>query len=110
MIGQNQIINTGIDQEWTVYLAYRKTTQIYADLLDLTQTDRNGIPITLLCRKANLPHGRLKEFIKHLTSSGLVNKIEYDGKNTFVITDKGRMFLDEYKKFNDIAKSFGLEL
>ena len=91
-------------------MAYRKTTQIYVDLLDLTQTDRNGIPITLLCRKANLPHGRLKEFIKHLTSSGLVNKIEYDGKNTFVITDKGRMFLDEYKKFNDIAKSFGLEL
>ena len=47
MIGQNQITE---NQEWRTYLAYRKTPQIYADLLDLTQEDRNGIPITMLCQ------------------------------------------------------------
>ena len=108
MIGQNQIDHVSL--KWRTYLAYRKTPQIYADLLDLTQEDRNGIPITMLCHKANLPYGRLKGFIGHLTSSGLVNKIEYDGKNTFVITPKGRNFLAEYKKFDEIAKSFGLEM
>lgn len=91
-------------------MAYRKTQQIYADLLTLTQSDRHGIPVTKLCHKSNLSYGRLKTFIKDLSSSGLINKIEYDGRNTFVITDKGRLYLEEYKKFNDIARSFGLEL
>ena len=91
-------------------MTYRKTQQIYADLLTLTQSDRHGIPVTKLCHKSNLSYNRLKTFIKDLTSSGLVNKIEYDGRNTFIITDKGRLYLEEYKKFNDIARSFGLEL
>ena len=91
-------------------MAYRKTQQIYADLLTLTQSDRHGIPVTKLCHKSNLSYNRLKTFIKDLTSSGLVNKIEYDGRNTFIITDKGRLYLEEYKKFHAIAESFGLEL
>ena len=91
-------------------MAYRKTQQIYADLLTLTQVDRHGIPVTKLCHKSNLSYGRLQTFIKDLTSSGLVNKIEYDGRNTFVLTDKGRLYLQEYKKFLAVAVSFGLEL
>jgi predicted transcriptional regulator len=45
-----------------------------------------------------------------LTGSGLINKIEYDKKSAFVITEKGRLFLEEYKRFSDLAGSFGLEL
>ena len=37
-------------------------------------------------------------------------KIEYDGKNTFIITSKGRQYLDSYVNFSSIAESFGLEL
>ena len=49
-------------------------------------------------------------FINKLTQSNLVNKIESDGKITFVITEKGRVYLGEYKKFSSIAETFGLEL
>jgi predicted transcriptional regulator len=49
-------------------------------------------------------------FINKLTQSNLVNKIESDGKITFVITEKGRIYLGEYKKFSNIAETFGLEL
>jgi len=45
-----------------------------------------------------------------LTGAGLINKIEYDGKNTFVITPKGRQYLESYEKFSDFSESFGLEL
>jgi predicted transcriptional regulator len=45
-----------------------------------------------------------------LTGSGLVNRIEFDGKNTIVITEKGRQYLESYLKFSSIAESFGLEL
>ncbi len=60
--------------------------------------------------RANVPHPRLAGLLKKLTSNGLINKIEVRGKNTFVITEKGILYLAEYKKFSSIAESFGLEL
>ena len=90
---------------------YRTSQQILANVLTITnESDRHGIAITKLCHKSNLSHGRLKGFLHNLTSSGLVNQIEYDGKNAFVITEKGKTYLEEYKRFMSIAESFGLEL
>ena len=92
-------------------VAYRTTVQIVADLLVATdECGQQGIKTTSLLTKANLSHSRLEKFVKNLTGSGLINKIEYDGKNTFVITDKGRLYLEEYRRFSTLANSFGLEL
>jgi len=89
----------------------RNSTRIVCDLLTITQcTDRNGIAVTSLCQKSNLSHGRLQNFLSTLTGSGLINQIKLDGKNTFVITEKGNLFLEEYKKFHEFASSFGLEI
>jgi len=85
--------------------------QIVADLLVATeQSGQEGIKTTHLLSKANLSHTRLAKFIENLTGAGLINKIEYDGKNTFVITPKGRQYLESYEQFSDFAGSFGLEL
>ena len=90
---------------------YRNHQQIVADLLVATdQCGQQGIRTTSLLSKANLPHSRLEIFVKNLTGSGLINKIEYDGKNTFVLTEKGRLYLEEYRRFSALANSFGLEL
>ena len=90
---------------------YRNSTQIMCDLLVATkQCGQEGIRTTTLLSKANLSHSRLEKFVSNLTGAGLVNKIEYDGKNTFVITEKGRLFLEEYTKFHEFAESFGLEM
>ena len=90
---------------------YRNSTQITCALLTVTQdSGQNGIAVTVLCQKGNLSHSRLRNFLSRLTGSGLVNQIEYDGKNTFVITEKGRLFLEEYTKFHEFAGSFGLEM
>ena len=85
--------------------------QIVADVLDATQqSGQEGIKTTSLLTKANLSHSRLSKFMENLTGAGLINKIEFDGKNTFVITSKGRQYLDSYMNFSSIAGSFGLEL
>ena len=85
--------------------------QIVADLLTATeQSGQQGIKTTSLLTKANLSHSRLSKFLENLTGSGLINRIEFDGKNTFVITEKGRQYLESYSKFSSIAESFGLEL
>ncbi len=92
-------------------VVYRKSTQIVADLLIATeQSGQEGIKTTHLLTKANLPHSRLTKFIENLTGAGLINKIKYDGKNTFVITPKGRLYLESYEKFSNFAESFGLVL
>ena len=81
-------------------VVYRTSIQIMADLL--VATDESGLQ--------GIKHSRLEKFVKNLTGAGLVNKIEYDGKHAFVITPKGRQYLEQYRKFADVAESFGLEM
>ena len=88
-------------------MIYRSQQQIFAEVLEVCETN---VAVTDLCRKANLPYGRLKKLSRNMLSSGLLNTIEYDGKNTFVITEKGKLYLEEYRRFSDITESFGLEM
>jgi len=90
---------------------YRTSIKIVAYLLIATdQSGQEGIKTTSLLTKANLSHSRLSKFLENLTGAELINKIEYDGKHAFVITPKGRQYLESYKTFSDIAGSFGLDL
>ena len=92
-------------------VGYRTSMQIVADLLQVTkESGLQGIKTTSLLTKANLSHSRLGKFVENLTGAGLINKIEYDGKNTFIITAKGGQYLESYKRFQSLADSFGLEL
>ena len=110
--GKNLPTNGNIRDEGGVQLTpYRNSLQIMTQVLESTQyAGQEGIPITSLIRQSNISHSRLTSLTKNLISSGLINKIEFDKKYTFVITEKGRLFLEEYKKFSDFAGSFGLEL
>ena len=92
-------------------MVYRTSVQIVADLLSATrESGMDGIRTTSLLTKANLSHSRLAKFVEDLTGAELINKIEFDGKNTYVITPKGRQYLESYQKFSEIAESFGLQL
>jgi predicted transcriptional regulator len=94
-----------------VGMKYRNNQQIVESILCATkEVGMEGIPVTKLMRTSNLSYTRLEKFMLKLTGSGLINKIEYDGRNTFVITDKGRMYLEEYKKFFQMVNVFGLDL
>jgi predicted transcriptional regulator len=85
--------------------------QIISDLLCVTNdSGQEGIKTTRLLSKVNLSHSRLLKILDTLSGSGLVNKIEFDGKNAIVITEKGRQYLESYLKFSSIAETFGLEL
>jgi predicted transcriptional regulator len=85
--------------------------QIVGDLLTVTkESGQDGIKTTALISKANLSHSRLSKLLTNLIGTGLINNIEFDGKHTFVITEKGRQYLESYAKFANIAQSFGLEL
>lgn len=90
---------------------YRNSMKIVADLLQATdQSGHKGIKITSLLTKANLSHSRLGKFINNLTAAGMITKIVYDNKNSFVITIRGKEYLKSCVEFSHITESFGLEL
>ncbi len=90
---------------------YRNSVQIVVDLLKVTEeSGQEGVKTTSLLTKANLSHPRFTRLVDKLTGSGLVNKIVYENKQTFVITPKGKQYLESYRKFQDFADSFGLEI
>ena len=90
---------------------YRSSLQIVVDLLSVTKdSDQEGIKTTALISKVNLSHSRLSKLLSDLIGTSLINKIEFDGKHTYVITAKGRQYLESYVKFHALAESFGLEI
>lgn len=86
-------------------MKYRSPLQITSVVLDTVTSETNTSDIL---RKSNLSHPRLKKLLNDLIGNELINKIEIDGKNIFIITEKGRLYLAEYKRFSDLAESFGL--
>ena len=74
------------------------------------QSGASGINVTSLLTKANLSHSRLGKFLENLTGAGLMNRIEFDGKQAYVITPKGKQYLESYNTFQTLADSFGLDL
>ena len=92
-------------------MTYRNSLQIMTTVLDsMNDAGINGLTVTQIIQKSNLSHSRLQKLVYNLSNSGLVNKIQYEKKQTFVITEKGRLLLEEYKKFSDLAETFGLEM
>jgi predicted transcriptional regulator len=93
---------------------YRSSTQLLITTLEAVDyAGREGIGITSVITKSNVCHSRLKKLMSKIISTGLVIEIRSDSKregNFYVITEKGQMFLEEYKKFYNFAKDFGLEL
>lgn len=92
-------------------MSYRNSLQIMADVLDSASIHgQDGATKANLMQKANLSHSRLSGFLENMTSSGLINTLIYKGGQTYVLTSKGIQFLGEYRKFVDMADSFGLEM
>ncbi len=84
----------------------RSRLKIIVDILDILEQSEDGIKITELVRKANVPYVKLTVFLAELLKKQL---IENDAEN-YKITTKGAAFLSEYRKFSDFAQNLGLDV
>ena len=90
---------------------YRKTNKVVEQVLQATQNEgRDGIKVTKLMNRSNLHHSRLKKLLGKLISNEMIVEFKIKNKQTFVITEKGIQYLEQYKKYNELAESFGMEL
>ncbi len=88
----------------------RSRIRIIADLLISLEQSNNGLKVTELVRKSNVPYVRLTEILEELNRKGMVKLINGEEGQVYIITGKGLKFLAEYRKFSKFAEGFGLEI
>ena len=89
----------------------RNNIQVTGLILESTkEKGRDGIRISQLISKSNVPHPRLSKIVEKLINNDLLVKFTHEKGQSFAITEKGMIYLNEYKKFYELANSFGMEL
>lgn len=88
---------------------YRSEIGIVGDILDVTaDAGRSGALVSEITRFANLSHYVALAKCDKLVNAGLVRPDQNGHSRVFLITDKGRQFVDELEKFRGVAKGLNL--
>ena len=88
---------------------YRSKGKIFADILSAVDQNEGAKPTHILY-KANLSHDRLTKYLSLLEESDLLTKSDNPDKTEYFITEKGRKFLVEFRRMEQFAEAFGLEI
>lgn len=88
---------------------YRSKGRIFADILRAVQEDGNA-KVTHILYRANLSYDRMTKYLAQLEESGLVSRSVEGDRTTFSITPKGTRFLAEFRKMEEFADAFGLDI
>jgi predicted transcriptional regulator len=90
---------------------YRNSVKIVGDVLRIAdESGLSGVNLTSLLRKANLSYGRLASVAVKLMDAGLIDEQLQEGQRIYIITSRGREYLNRYLQFAEVADSFGLKL
>jgi len=92
--------------------AYRSKVRILADMMRAIQSEgEDGAGPTKILYAANLSHDRLTQYLDELVEKELIQTIEEDENNRlYLLTEKGREFLNEYKKIERFSQAFGIDV
>ena len=95
-------------------LKHKKTfyrTQIHSlgDVLEvIKESGREGVIVSVIGRKANLSHYPVLKRCEILMSAGLIESVLKNQNKTFIITEKGLRFIQEYREFQILVESLNL--
>jgi predicted transcriptional regulator len=83
----------------------RDKMKIYGDLLLVlhAEASKEKRAITKIITKSNIPFTRLKKYIADLNELGLI-----EDETSLKLTEKGKMYLDQYETVLAFMKSMGM--
>ena len=87
-------------------IARRDKMKIYSDLLSILESGRDdgeGIVLTRLQLKLNVPYDRLKDYLTQLVNLGLIEDV-----SSLNLTEKGKQYILEYETVLDFMKRMGI--
>lgn len=71
----------------------------------------DGAGPTKILYAANLSHDRLTQYLEELVSKELIQEADENESNkSYLLTEKGREFLNEYKKIERFSQAFGIDV
>ena len=86
--------------------ARRNKMKIYGDLLSILKAEKNNtdkIVLTRVQTRINVPFDRLKSYISDLEDLNLI-----EDQLSYNLTQKGKQYLEEYKKIIDFMERMGI--
>ncbi len=86
---------------------YRSQIRIYADILRAIEREKGDAKPTHVLYGANLSHDRLVKYLAQLKEQVLIEEKGFSDRMTYSLTDKGIVFLNEFKKISQFAEAFG---
>ena len=86
----------------------RSRTDIIFDMLVAIQRKGGEIKPTHLMYKANLSYVQMNSYLEELIGNGLIQRINRDKNDYFIITDKGNSFVQKLKEMREFEEAFGL--
>jgi predicted transcriptional regulator len=89
---------------------YRSKARIKIDILRVIKRERGRCGPTRILYGANLSHDRLMKYLNHLKELELIEEVKENDKTFYVLTDKGREFLNEFSRIERFAEAFGITL
>ncbi|MFW9920827.1 MAG: winged helix-turn-helix domain-containing protein [Candidatus Thorarchaeota archaeon] len=91
--------------------AYRSKVRILADMMRAIQIEgEDGAGPTKILYAANLSHDRLTQYIDELLEKELIQELAEGDNRAYLLTEKGREFLLEYKKIERFSQAFGIDV
>ncbi len=74
----------------------------------LTALENGPLRPTPLMSKANLPSNLFKKYVARLDDAGLVKRVTRKGSAFYALTDEGREYVREYRRFLKFSAGFRL--
>ena len=92
--------------------AYRSKMRILADMMRAIQSEgEDGAGPTKILYAANLSHDRLTQYLEELVEKTLIREAEPESENRlYLLTEKGREFLQEFVRIERFSQAFGIDI
>ncbi|MBO3841971.1 MAG: hypothetical protein FGF48_06095 [Candidatus Brockarchaeota archaeon] len=89
---------------------YRSKARIYFDILNQIVSEGGRAGPTRILYGANLSHDRLTKHLAQLISLGLVVEEKEGDRVFYSLTEKGMVFIQEFRRIQAFAKAFGIPI
>ncbi len=84
--------------------------RIFLDMLDAISRRGGKAKPTHILYGANLSHDRLKAYLGFLIEKGFIEEVQERGRTYYIITGKGKKFMVEFEKMEELSDAFGIPI